>query len=172
MQIANATANVQQTARRPDGRTREDRTWAGHPGRPTTRASQSGRQAGWQEAVLVAVRAKLVNCQSELLSWFAYYAKVFVVPETFTFARPPVHPSARSWVIKTLKDASGRDKSCFSLFTWSALRCSGAAELGQLPAAPAPAQAPAQHQHSWPSIVCLVTQMLSQSFYPSSYTFH
>lgn len=95
---------------------------------PSSRpASQSVRQ----EAVLVAVRAKLVNCQSELLSWFAYYAKVFVVPETFTFARPFVpssscpfvHPSVRSWVIKTLKDASGRDKSCFSLFTWSALCC-------------------------------------------------
>lgn len=67
---------------------------------------------------------KLANCQSELLSWFAYYAKVSFVPSfvgslhSCLLRFGGVCSPVRSWVIKTLKDASVRDKSCFSLFTW------------------------------------------------------
>lgn len=87
---------------------------------------------GWEAALdsysCPHTEPKLANCQSELLSWFAYYAKVFVRSFVCSFGGS-LHRCllrwvsssgcfVRSWVIKTLKDASVRDKSCFSLSTW------------------------------------------------------
>lgn len=62
----------------------------------------------------------------------------------------------RSWVIKTLKDASVRDKSCFSLSTWrvAAGQVEPSAVVRQMK----------QISLSCPLIVCPVTQCSAQKF--------